>query len=72
VAYIPPGGVGSEAEEGGRVEAQGPQGTPPGWHPNPQGPGQRYNVKGGEILDQWQFCFGGAGKSGKLTTKNRL
>jgi len=31
-----------------------------------------YNVKGGEILDQWQFCFGGAGKSGKLTTKNRL
>jgi len=31
-----------------------------------------YNVKGGEILDQWQFCFGGAGKGGKLTTKNRL
>ena len=24
------------------MEAQGPQGTPPGWYPNPQGPGQRY------------------------------
>lgn len=31
-----------------------------------------YNVRGGEILDQWQFCFGGSGKSGKLRSKNRL
>lgn len=31
-----------------------------------------YNLKSGQLLDQWQFCFGGAGKSGKLTTKNRL
>ena len=31
-----------------------------------------YNIKGGEILDQWQFCFGGKGKQGKLTNKNRL
>jgi uncharacterized protein HemX len=31
-----------------------------------------YNVKGGEILDQWQFCFEGSGQSGKLRSKNRL
>jgi hypothetical protein len=31
-----------------------------------------YNLKGGEVLDQWQFCFDGAGDSGTLTTKNRL
>jgi hypothetical protein len=31
-----------------------------------------YNLKGGELLDQWQFCFGGKGKQGKLTGKNRL
>lgn len=126
------------------MEAQGPQGTPPGWYPNPQGPGQRfwdgtkwtdsysqqqhqppqhqpppqpqhqppqksggvklgttrdavgskfgppksdqesaneglgddsciyYNLKGCQLLDQWQFCFGGAGQSGKLRSKNRL
>ena len=29
-------------------------------------------IKGGEVLDQWQFCFGGKGKQGKLTGKNRL
>jgi hypothetical protein len=31
-----------------------------------------YNLKGGEVLDQWQFCFSGKGKQGKLTGKNRL
>lgn len=31
-----------------------------------------YNIKGGRVLDQWQFCFSGKGKSGKLTGKNRL
>lgn len=31
-----------------------------------------YNLKPGELLNEWQFCFRGAGKSGKLTTKNRL
>lgn len=31
-----------------------------------------YNVKGGEVLDQWQFCFGGNGNQGKLRNKNRL
>ena len=31
------------------MEAQGPQGTPPGWYPNPQGPGQRY----WEVEPQW-------------------
>lgn len=31
-----------------------------------------YNLKGGEALDSWQFCFAGAGKSGKLRSKNRL
>lgn len=31
-----------------------------------------YNIKDGEVLDQWQFCFGGKGKQGKLTGKNRL
>lgn len=31
-----------------------------------------YNIKGGEALDQWQFCFGGRGKQGKLRNKNRL
>lgn len=30
-----------------------------------------YNLKGGEILDNWQFCFRGAGRSGELTGKNR-
>jgi hypothetical protein len=31
-----------------------------------------YNIKGGGVLDSWQFCFEGAGKSGKLRSKNRL
>ena len=31
-----------------------------------------YNIKGGQLLDQWQFCFDGQGAAGKLTTKNRL
>ncbi len=31
-----------------------------------------YNLKEGELLNEWQFCFRGAGKRGKLTTKNRL
>ena len=31
-----------------------------------------YNVRGGEALDQWQFCFEGSGKNGKLRSKNRL
>ena len=31
-----------------------------------------YNIKDGEALDSWQFCFGGSGKQGKLTNKNRL
>lgn len=31
-----------------------------------------YNLKGGELLDQWQFCFQGKGMQGKLTTKNRI
>jgi hypothetical protein len=30
-----------------------------------------YNVENGELLDSWQFCFEGAGASGKLTGKNR-
>jgi hypothetical protein len=30
-----------------------------------------YNVRGGEILDTWQFCFQGAGKDGRLRGKNR-
>ena len=36
------------------MEAQGPQGTPPGWYPNPRGPGQLYwdgNQWTGEV---WQ------------------
>lgn len=31
-----------------------------------------YNVKGGQLLDSWQFCFDGAGQSGVLTSRNRL
>jgi hypothetical protein len=31
-----------------------------------------YNIKGGEFLDSWQFCFEGSGKDGKLRSKNRL
>jgi len=31
-----------------------------------------YNIKGGEVLDSWQFCFEGSGTSGKLRSKNRL
>ena len=30
-----------------------------------------YNVKGGSIGDQWQLCFEGSGRSGKLRSKNR-
>lgn len=31
-----------------------------------------YNLKGGQLLDRWQFCFDGRGGSGKLRSKNRL
>lgn len=31
-----------------------------------------YNLEGGELLDQWQFCFQGRGQQGKLRSKNRL
>jgi len=31
-----------------------------------------YNIKGGQILDSWQFCFDGAGSGAKLTAKNRM
>jgi Protein of unknown function (DUF2510) len=30
-----------------------------------------YNIKGGSIGDQWQFCFEGSGRNGKLRSKNR-
>lgn len=30
-----------------------------------------YNVRNGEILDSWQFCFDGAGADGTLSGKNR-
>ncbi len=31
-----------------------------------------YNVRGGQLLDSWQFCFEGAGLDGTLRSKNRL
>jgi hypothetical protein len=31
-----------------------------------------WNVKGGEALDSWQFCFRGGGSSAKLESKNRM
>ena len=31
-----------------------------------------YNIKGGKLLDSWQFCFDGAGNGGKLRSKNRM
>lgn len=34
------------------MEAQGPQQQPPGWYPNPQGPGQRY-WDGGRWTDNY-------------------
>jgi len=30
-----------------------------------------YNVRNGDILDSWQFCFDGAGRNGTLSSKNR-
>ncbi len=31
-----------------------------------------YNIAGGSVGDQWQFCFDGKGSGAKLTNKNRL
>jgi len=31
-----------------------------------------YNVKNSDEFSQWQFCFEGKGKGGKLRSKNRL
>ena len=31
-----------------------------------------WNVKGGEALTSWQFCFRGGGSSAKLESKNRM
>ena len=31
-----------------------------------------WNLKGGEALDSWQFCFRGGGSSAKLESKNRM
>ena len=31
-----------------------------------------YNIKGGQLLDSWQFCFTGSGGSAKLESKNRM
>jgi len=31
-----------------------------------------WNIKGGEALSSWQFCFRGGGSSAKLESKNRM